>query len=389
MNDVQRLLSCVGLDRWASEKGLRGIRVAADALGRTGHSVARCVDAMIGAPEDGLQIDRDRGPRRRDASIRPDMLHVVAVVSNPERWRSRISLFERFRLHMEQSGVHLIVVEHAFGDRPFAVTRAENPDHVQVRGGRSQEIWLKEALINLGIRQNLTRRFPDWKYVAFVDADIEFLRKDWATEAVHELMHSPVCQLWSHSVDLGPDGEVITNDGGIVVDRSFAAAWAAGEAHVPGDFNYYSSRDRRQHYGYAWAMRRDGYDGIGGLLDWVIMGSADYHMAFSFVGMRVHDDHQLSPGYHRRLAEFHARCERFIKRDLGVVKGTVAHGWHGSKRKRGYVSRRDVIIESGFDPDVDLSCDAQGLPFLATDNYKLRDGLRRYFQSRNEDSIDT
>jgi hypothetical protein len=319
--------------------------------------------------------------------MRADMLHVIAVVNNPERWKSRIALYKKFEAHMVQSGVHLILVEHAFGERPFKVTSPDNPDHVQVRGGRPQEIWLKEALINLGVRQNLTRRFPDWKYMAFVDADIEFLRKDWAAETVHELQHVQVCQPWSHSIDLGPEDQVITNEWGKDIDRSFCAAYVAGDAYVPGDGSYYP-KDQRQHYGYAWAMRREAYDGIGGLMDWVVTGAADYHMAFAFADMYVQIDHAVSSGYIRRLAEFATRCKRFVKADIGVVNGTIAHGWHGSKENRGYLSRRDVIVSSKFDPDVDLSWDAQGLPFLATDNYQLRDGLRKYFKGRNEDSID-
>jgi hypothetical protein len=315
------------------------------------------------------------------------MLHVIAVVNNPERWKSRIALYRQFERHMHASGVHLITVEHAFGERPFEVTSSGNPDHVQVRGGRPQEIWLKEALMNLGVRQNLTRRFPEWRYVAFIDADIEFLRKDWAEETVHELQHVSVLQPWSHSVDLGPNCEVITNENGRDVDRSFCAAVLAGDAHVPTDKGPYPA-DRRQHCGYAVAMRRETYDGLGGLMDWVITGAADWYMAYAFAEITLPLEGRFSEGYRRRLLEFAERSKRVVKRNIGVVPGTIAHSWHGSKKKRGYVSRQDVLARSNFDPDIDLALDSQGLPFLATDNYELRDGLRQYFKSRNEDSID-
>ena len=318
--------------------------------------------------------------------MRADLLHVIAVVNNPERWKSRVALYKKFAAHMADSGVHLITVEHAFGDRPFEVTDAANPDHVQVRGGRSQEIWMKEALVNVGIRQNLTRRFPDWKYVAWVDADVQFLHPDWAAETIHELQHVAVCQPWTHCVDLGPQHQIIENENGKAVDRSFAAAYLAGEAHLPGSQVY--GKDCRQHYGYAWAATREAVDGIGGLMDWVVVGSADYYMANSFAGLAATSDGRLPPGFARRLEEFHARAQRVVKRRLGVVPGTLVHGWHGPKRKRGYLSRDQILIDSNFNPDVDLAYDAAGLPYLCTDNYPLRDGMRAYFQSRNEDGVD-
>jgi hypothetical protein len=128
---------------------------------------------------------------------------------------------------------------------------------------------------------------------------------------------------------------------------------------------------------------------MGGLLDWALTGPADYHMAYAFAGIVVPDDPEMSAAYTRRLHEFHRRCQSTIKRRVGLVPGTIAHGWHGSKKRRGYHSRRGLLIgPPKYDPDTDLAYDAQGLPYLCSDNYDLRDGLRCYFQSRNEDSID-
>jgi hypothetical protein len=95
-----------------------------------------------------------------------------------------------------------------------------------------------------------------------------------------------------------------------------------------------------------------------------------------------------SPGYRRRLLEFAALCEMHIKQDIGCVDGTIVHGWHGNKRLRFYNARDQVMRESKFDPDLDITADFNGLPTLCRDNRVLRDGLRRYGTLRNEDSID-
>ena len=338
--------------------------------------------------------------------MRADLLHVVAVYSNPRRFASRLRLLQEFIPNMLETGVNLTIVTHAFGERPFDLDRDDpalrHVNLIEVRGGADQELWIKEALINIGVRH-----LPDdWRYLAWVDADIRFVNDkgaaNWAAETVHMLQHNIVGQPWSHSVDLGPKGEVMTNEWGKDADRSFAAAFRAGDIVIQADSygskplskamttlgkNPEAKPDRRQHYGYAWAIRRDGWNGIGGLPDWFITGSADYHTSMAFAGRRIKSAAYTSPGAVRRLNELYDRCDRVIRQDVGVVPGTVLHGFHGNKKLRYYLDRKDILIESGYDPDRDLTHDWQGIPSLTGDNRLLRDGLRRLFTLRNEDDI--
>jgi hypothetical protein len=146
--------------------------------------------------------------------------------------------------------------------------------------------------------------------------------------------------------------------------------------------------------GYSWAIRRDALQGIGRLLDWLIIGSGDFHIAHGFAGTLPQivekglRDGGYSVSYYRRLAEFAVLCDRHIRQDIGCVQGTITHGWHGSKKLRFYGGREDVIRESGFDPDRDITYDFNGLPVLCGDNRVLRDGIRRYNIRRQEDSVD-
>ncbi len=322
----------------------------------------------------------------RGAEMKNEKLHVVSVVSNPVRYKSRYRLFKEYHARMmNEPRVNLVVVEHAFGQRPFEVTEAGNPNHVQVRGGMNHALWLKESLSNIGVR-----RFPpNWKYGAWIDADVEFLRRDWAEETIHQLQHYNVIQPWSHAIDLGPNLEVMTNEWGNDVDRSFCSAYHLG---IFDPKLSYGNSDWRQHFGYAWAIRREAFEGIGGLIDFLVMGSGDYHMALGFGG-RLREDvakHQgMTPGYRRRLLTFADRCDQYIAGRIGVMPGTIAHHFHGPKKRRGYISRQQVIADSKFDPDHDLVYDWQGIPVLTGNNPTLHFGLQKYFRSRNEDSIDT
>ncbi len=159
-----------------------------------------------------------------------DRLHVIAVVSNPAQFQSRIALFRQFVAHMEAAGVHLIVVEHAFANRPFAVTQSHNPDHIQLRGRDGYEIWLKESLINVGFR-HLTDTVPGWDKAAWIDADVAFMRPDWVQATLDALDHYAVIQPWSHSVDLGPDHAPLVNEWATMsTARSARPSWRGGSS---------------------------------------------------------------------------------------------------------------------------------------------------------------
>ena len=327
-----------------------------------------------------------------------DRLHVVAVYSNPRRYESRLRLLREFIPHMLDSGASLTLVEHAYGDRPHQLAKEDYPhvNLIQVRGGASQELWIKEAMIRIGVRSLPS----DWKHLSWIDADLHFERKDFVRETIDMLGMYRVGQPWSHSIDLGPNREVMRNEWGQDVDRSFSAAWMAGDVDVPED-GYAPGRgvsrallandrakDYRQHYGFAWAMRRETWDGIGGLPDWLVTGSADYHTALAFAGALRASEAYMSAACVRRFREFSDRCHFHVRQDIGVVSGTIIHGFHGPKKKRFYLSRKQILEESGFDPDRDLTYDWQGIPSLAADrdNRLLRDGLRRLNYLRDEDS---
>ncbi len=327
-------------------------------------------------------------------------LRVVAVYNNPRRWKSRERLLRAFIQHMLDSGVSLTLVEHAFGERDHAFDKGDpflrHVNHVQVRGGANQELWIKEALQKVGVRTLP----PDWRYLAVIDADVAFQRSDWAMETIHMLQHHRVGQTHSHSIDLDMHGRPLINEWGVVIDRSFCQAWMDGDvAVVRDDYGVGQplsmallEREEKSlitsgsHYGFSWAMRREAWDGIGGLPDWLVTGSADYHSALAFAGIRQTSDAYLSPSCARRLGEFSDRCDEHVRQDIGVVPGILHHGFHGTKKKRSYMTRKYILAESQFDPDRHLTYDWQGIPSLAGDNRILRDGLRRLNVSRDEDS---
>ncbi|CAM6054453.1 unnamed protein product [Sphagnum tenellum] len=298
------------------------------------------------------------------------------LITNPARFRTRYHLYREFAKYIEDSGAILVTVEVAFGDREFEVTDSSNPNHIQFR--TSHELWHKENLINLA-----AQRLPkDWKYVAWIDADVQFARKDWVDETIHQLQHFSVVQMFSHALDLGPDHQPLNTFVG------FVAQWYRSNGSIPANMEEYGV----WHPGYAWAMRRDAWDALGGLIDWAIIGSADRYMACSLIGELVQclseNFATNCPIYTEWCFEWQARAERHIKHNIGYVDGLLMHYFHGSKRKRGYFDRPSVLWANYFDPSKDIKRDSQGLWQLTDQKPKLRDQLRMYFVRRDEDSRD-
>lgn len=312
--------------------------------------------------------------------------YVIAVCSNPIRYKSRWRLLKQFEHHVRQRGGILLIVEQAYGNREFQVTSKNNPLHVQVR--TDHELWHKENMINIGIN-HLTRYDPAWEYVAWVDADVHFQREDIFLETAQQLQHYDIVQMFSHVVDTGPQQEFIQQNSG------FAYMYHQNLCNSPqkaGEGGYYAQKSTFWHPGYAWAARRRFFDRIQ-LMDQAILGAGDHHMALGLIGQAKRSlPGECSPGYKNMVMAWEKQAEFAFRRNVGFVPGLITHTWHGNKTNRKYVERWQIIKRNKFDPTTDLIRDSYGMWRLnmchGARSIRLRDDIRIYFRQRNEDSID-
>lgn len=324
-----------------------------------------------------------------------DRLYVVTMVSNPLRFRSKYWNYYTFQNMVEKSGAILYTAEVAYGDREFEITDPNNPRHLQLRS--KHEVWLKENALNLVIN-----RLPsDWKYVAWIDADVQFTRPDWIQETIQLLQHYDFLQMFSHAQDLGVNYEPLITTPGFVYGKLTEDTIPDSDHESVNDHYYYGLIMKigeklvgwkYRHPGFCWACRRDAYDKVGGLIDWAILGSGDYIMAQALWGQV---DRALNSGYtesYKRLCKiWEDRALLHIRKNIGYMPGTVNHYFHGDKKARNYDNRWKLLVDTKFDPLIDIKRDSQGLWQLVDTldgqrSIELRDGLRKYARLRCEDS---
>lgn len=349
------------------------------------------------------------------------VLHVASAYSNPFRWRTRRELFNDFRQQIQQQpNVKLYVGELAYGDRPFEVTGAgantstagaANASSSKSPGGfasslsdapfqsdaqfrTSSEMFHKENILN----ETVKTFDPDWKYGAVVDGDFTFTRNDWALEAIHQLQHYDFVQLFSTYTDLSASGY-----GGNVpgrVTKSFAQSYIENGHRLPPGWTDPTGFSSGYAYGQsgwqspgatggAWAFRRSAFDTVGGMMDQAILGHGDWFMAFGLVSAPLAvqgtvAERRYHPHYVAMIAGWQNRGA-LLKKNIGVVDQFALHHFHGSKSKRGYESRDDILVKYQFDPLADIRRNSQGIYELTGNKPGLRDAIRRYFIARQED----
>lgn len=310
-----------------------------------------------------------------------EQLYVITPIFNPRGFTSRIKLYKQFAHYMRSCGVQLITVEVAYGDKPFEVTMGDNMFHLQLRS--PHEMWHKEASINLGI-QHLLRLVPDVKKVAWIDADVQFTNPNWVAETLAALDHYDVVQMFSQATSLGPDHEILWSH-----ESAFAHWRKRKPLTVEGDkpLNELSGG----HPGLAWAATIDILNKLGGLMDSCVHGSGDSHMANALRG-DVHTYYLYkdgksgaSPAFDRMLDNWQGLCDKYVKRNVGVITGTCNHYWHGNYDNRGYNQRWAIICHHEFDPYQDIYRALNGLYQFAGNKPDFEQDLRLSMIARNDD----
>jgi hypothetical protein len=298
-------------------------------------------------------------------------LHVVIVISNPCLFARRYILLKEFvqRMELEESNIHLYVVELAYGKQKFIVTDSKNKKHLQIR--TEHPLWHKENMINVGIKKLLPQ---DWKAVAWIDADVEFESPTWVKDTLKILNGSKdIIQLFSHCVDMDQHEEAMN------IFPSFGFQYTKQLPYSKKPVNFW-------HPGYAWACTRKTYEMMGGLYEKGILGSGDNIMALSFVQKAKYAiNENYTEDYKNSIYEFQSKVKTIR---IGYVPGIIRHYYHGSKKNRNYTNRWKMLVDHNFSPSEHITIDENGI-LIPTDSCPigLLNDINDYFKSRNDDEM--
>ena len=132
---------------------------------------------------------------------------------------------------------------------------------------------------------------------------------------------------------LGPNGKQE------VLRRDYSFGYSIRQAKIIDPRRY---NEWYPHPGYAWAMRREVFNAIGGLLDFCIVGSGDLHFAFALLGRieetvppNMHQDYKtLALRWGNQVAQIAEFGEK-----VGYAPVNLWHFWHGTRDNRNYVDR--------------------------------------------------
>lgn len=323
-------------------------------------------------------------------------LHVVRVISNPVRYQSRYRLAREQEAFLKRCPhIKLYTVEAAFGKRHHEVVERINENHLLLR--IKSEIWIKENMLNLGVRHLLPR---DWKYLAWIDGDVIWNDENWGLEALQQLQHYEVIQPWTDGLDLGNYGNVLSHfksfgsqhyhqfDNDLMHSMSGRTPGRAIHGLAPASAMPEMDYRRFGHTGYAWACTRMFWENVGGLMDFCILGSADHNMALAMVGkVDFSINGKMSDGFFQKCHEWQEKAVRITHNQVGSTHDRLEHFFHGAKRRRFYTERWKILVHFKFDPIKDLMYDDQGVLHLIG-KPDLEHAIRHYNRSRHEDSIE-
>jgi len=92
------------------------------------------------------------------------------------------------------------------------------------------------------------------------------------------------------------------------------------------------------------------------------------------------------PALMKHMMAWQGRALHHINGNIGFVRGSIEHSFHGAAEKRRYWDRWSIFTDERFDPDTDLKRNTWGVLELSGNKPGLRRKIDEYLRSRDEDS---
>lgn len=219
----------------------------------------------------------------------------------------------------------------------------------------------KENILNI-LCKKLDNKY---KKIIFLDADVRFDKPDWVDTASRSLDENDVIQPmeWSYWSLANNKVAIATQ---ITMGRKPHLSYC--------------------HPGFAFGVRRDWLDRVGGLYEDAIIGTGDACF-WSAVGGSINPDLAIDPnhmkaytGRYKSLPEYNEKIKQNAPK-VGYVRGCLAgHLPHGSWHNRRYAQRQNMLSDN-----IDVYKNEYGV-FEWVDKSN-NEKVFAYFKSRDEDNL--
>ncbi len=314
-------------------------------------------------------INKKNKQSQEEEFISVDPLYVIIPYFNYCGFKRRYELFMQFYDRIKDNPrIRIVICEATEVGQNFELPNNLQNVFLHIHIYTKNQLWIKENLINIAVRRLPTH----WKYIAWLDSDIQFIDNEWVQNTINRFEKYDIVQLFSTIVYLGPHNQAIKTD------KSFGYMYRKSGKQYTSTYRY-----GFWHPGFAWACTKEAYYAMDGLIDYSILGSGDHHMALGLI-TKVECSHpkNIHTNYIKLLKEFETRT-RSLK--LGYINGTILHYWHGDLKLRRYKERWDILTENRYDPLKDINRDPMGLYQLTEGGTQLENDIRNYFAGRLED----
>jgi hypothetical protein len=283
---------------------------------------------------------------------------------------------------MEKQGIQVFIVECIYQQQTYKFTNQDNPYHIQL--STNSVLWIKENLINIAVH-----KLPEnWKYVAWIDADVEFGNKNWLADTISALKKYEVVQMFKIC-------QMLDKSRVKVLEQKYSFFYTykqyLNKKSAPLDPYHPQAPTKLSsifgHPGFAWAATRKFIEGVGYLIDYCIIGSADTFMAYALIGelKSTSIQYQSLKNYSNALNEWQRKALLYGQKKVHYVDGVLTHYWHGTREARNYYNRNKILTANNYDPSVDIYYDHDHILQFKTPGTKLEQDLKLYFLQRNED----
>ena len=306
-------------------------------------------------------------------------------------------------------GLYVLAVELAFTTKTSAV-HADLDSLFELRAGRdadevihlttspSNTLWQKERMLNLAVARLPARCTK----VAWIDADSFFTNERWVADTSALLDHQLVVQPFAFLVRLPPAVDWI-DPAAINVTTATAPGRPPGDVVAvtqlyrgAGYVRVTQGRNAQKHYllgneeenighsGIAWCARRSFLSELG-FYDKLIIGGGDNLFFQSVIGVfKKSMRENLSEHVRRQIESWASSVYNATKGSFGYTDGIAYTMFHGTRDKRSYRKRYEVLRDNDFDPRSDIALSDAGVWEWASDKPKLHSDVRAYFRSRKE-----